>query len=266
MELVLRSWRERVEHDAPGLSADSSRWRVRKPPRQTQQGPRRRQQAARRARPARNNRAPVRPPPTAEKKFATAQLDNFGKTFAESYKWSPWRENNDARQRPDAPTTDEAQLRRWKLRGDMLRLATYYRVMRLHDKATRRVRREAVQRGLRAWAKRVLREARADTGEMDTEEGARPSRKRKVTYKETRTNKQRTTPEEMTTRRLAYTRRRHGCTASDVQLGKRQRDEMTAVARRCVRRSCATSHAYHDSTSALRLRYCTESECAYSRA
>ena len=120
----------------------------------------------------------------------------------------------------------------------MLRVATYYRVMRLHDKATRRVRREAVQRGLRAWAKRVLREARADTGEMNTEkgEGARPSRKHKVTYKETRTNKQRTTPEEMTTRRLAYTRRRHGCTASDVQLGKRQRDEMTAVARRCKAR------------------------------
>ena len=43
MSLVLRCWRERVEHDAAGISHDSTRWRVRREPRQHAR-PRRRQQ------------------------------------------------------------------------------------------------------------------------------------------------------------------------------------------------------------------------------
>ena len=77
MTLVLRCWRERVEHDAAGISHDSTRWRVRRGPQQH-------------ARPVRQQRrAPV--DVSAEKQFQMTQLINLV-DFATRFTWSPWRE------------------------------------------------------------------------------------------------------------------------------------------------------------------------------
>ena len=76
MTLVLRCWREQVEHDAAGISGDSTRWRVRREPRQHAR-PRRRQQ--------RRGLADG----TAEKQFQMTQLINLGTTLPPDSRGAP---------------------------------------------------------------------------------------------------------------------------------------------------------------------------------
>ena len=120
MTLVLRGWREQVEHDTPGINNDRTRWRVRRE-RRPRDGPRTRGGVARNARPS---------APSDERKFADARLANFGQV-AEDFTWSPWRDANPPRTSADGGD-DLDHLRRWRLKCDMLRVATYYRVTGAH--------------------------------------------------------------------------------------------------------------------------------------
>ena len=141
MTLVFRCWRERVEHDAAGINNDSSRWRVRKQTaRQRRAGPRTRA----------HDGGQRRPSPSAisdEKRFADGQLRNFTQ-FAETYKWSPWQEGGagtaeavrDDDSGPAQHTVDETQLQRWRLKCDLKRVATFYRVTGSQAKAEARKR------------------------------------------------------------------------------------------------------------------------------
>ena len=226
MTLVFRCWRERVEHDTPGLSHDSTRWRVRKPQRQQRAGPRTRPR-----RRAQNN--------SDEKKFADEQLRNFAHV-AQNYKWNPWGtkpDKHDAIDYPDDTTTvDASQLRRWRLKCDMMRVATYYRVTGAQSAADARKRSERVKARFRAWAASV-RGQRAAQETPGPAEDSRAGRKRPMegAYNQARTYKRRATQEEMIERRLRPRRRRMGPTATCTELGKRARDEMCDVARECRR-------------------------------
>ena len=67
--------------------------------------------------------------------------------------------------------------------------------------------------------------------------GQRTTRKRAMdpgSYSEARAYKQRATQEEMTLRRLQPRRRRLGPTATSTDIAKRQRDEMSEIAKTCV--------------------------------
>ena len=167
MTLVLRCWRERVEHDAPGINNDASRWRVRKV-RRRRAGPR-----------TRTRRAPDADATTAEeKKFAQEQLANFTE-FAAACTWSPWRgggakepeenEGNGAH----ADATNESQLGSWRLKCDLKRVATYYRVTGAQERADARKRSARTKARFRAWAASVRKEraARRAQDQADEDEG-----------------------------------------------------------------------------------------------
>ena len=160
LTLVFRCWRERVEHDTPGINNDSSRWRVRTERAQrVRVGPRTRRGARRRGPSQQSD----------ERKFADAQLSNFAKV-AGGYTWSPWREGS-ARVQAGSDDegddgrdgeVDEAQLARWKLKCDVMRVATYYRVRGARERAEARDRSAKTRARFRAWAASVVqtREAR----------------------------------------------------------------------------------------------------------
>ena len=69
-------------------------------------------------------------------------------------------------------------------------------------------------------------------------DGQRTTRKRAMdpgSYSEARAYKQRATQEEMSQRRLRTRQRRLGPTANSTEIGKRQRDEMSEIAKKCAR-------------------------------
>ena len=209
MTLVLRCWRERVEHDAAGISHDSTRWRVRREPRQHAR-PRRRQQ----------RRDPA--DGSAEKQFQMTQLINLD-DFATRFTWSPWRETQTRATTDDTDNTDVTQLRRWRLKCDLMRVATYYRVTGAQARVDARKRSDRIRARFREWAASVRRERAATArspAESEGEDGQRASRKRALqpgSYSEARAYKQRATQEEMSLRRLRPRRRRHGPTANSTE-------------------------------------------------
>ena len=239
LTLVFRCWRERVEHDTPGINNDSSRWRVRTE-RAQRVGPRTRRGARRNGGPSQQS---------DERKFADAQLSNFAQV-AGGYAWSPWREgsarvqegSDDEGDDDRDGAVDEAQLARWKLKCDVMRVATYYRVTGARERAEARGRSAQTRARFRAWAASVVQARRddevAERPAGQARDGGRAARKRQMApgaYREGRTNKQRATQEEVARRRLHSRRQRRGSTAADTQVGKRLRDDMCKVATRSVR-------------------------------
>ena len=89
LQLVFRSWRERVEHEAPGVSCDSSRWVVREERLGGQRTTRVTHAAAARR---------PRPPASSERKFADSQLAQM-EQIASTYTWSPWKPGDARAQR-----------------------------------------------------------------------------------------------------------------------------------------------------------------------
>ena len=150
MRLVFGCWRERVEHDAPGINSDMSRWRVR-----------RRWKAGRMTRSRQQQRGQQ---PSMERVFAQQQLHDFDKV-AHEFQWNPWRtrkEEQDAAresthaQKRRANTENETMTAQWRLRCDLLRVATYYRVTGSQRKAERRRRAGAAKDRFRRWAATVV--------------------------------------------------------------------------------------------------------------
>ena len=133
------------------------------------------------------------------------------------------------------------KLRRWRFKCDLMRVATYYRVTGAQTRVDARKRSARIRARFREWATSVRRErAAAVRPPTETEggDGQRASRKRPIqagSYSEARAYKQRATQEEMSRRRLRTRRRRHGPTANSTEIGKRQRDEMSEVARECAK-------------------------------
>ena len=70
-----------------------------------------------------------------------------------------------------AAREDEAQLGRWRLRGDLLRVATYYRVTGAKRRAERRTRRERAKTRFRQRAMTVLRGQRQQGADGDGRQG-----------------------------------------------------------------------------------------------
>ena len=85
LQLVVRLWRERVEHDKPGLSVDEDRWRVRRR-RATARRRSKRPQHASGARAAQNSGSATS---SSAADFAKRQRDDLG-VQADSFTWSPW--------------------------------------------------------------------------------------------------------------------------------------------------------------------------------
>ena len=151
-----------------------------------------------------------------ENKFAEAKLAQIGQ-LAAAFTWSPWKEGDTRTQhvqtRQDGTDRDdETQLERWRLRGDMLRIATFYRVTGAKRRAERRTRRERAKTRFRQWAMTVLRDQRQQGADGDAQQGQRTTGKRRAegepSYREARPYKQRATPAEMQRRRLRLRRTR----------------------------------------------------------
>ena len=176
-----------------------------------------------------------------EKQFQATQLINLV-DFATRFKWSPWRDTQPRVTTEEADdSTDMTQLRRWRLKCDLMRVATYYRVTGAQMRVDARKRSARTRTRFREWAASVRRERAAaarPSAETEGGNGQRASRKRPMqtgSYSEARTYKQRATQEEMSQRRLRPRRRRHGPTANSTEIGKRQRDEMSEIARECAK-------------------------------
>ena len=132
------------------------------------------------------------------------------------------------------------QLQRWRLKCDLMRVATFYRVTGAHARAEARMRSGRARARFRKWAASVIREReQAALQPMDTAEpDARESRKRAMPpgrYSETRTNRTRASPDEMDRRRTRARQSRLGTTMSSTEIGKRLRDEMREIAEQCGR-------------------------------
>ena len=243
MTLVFRSWRERVEHDTPGINNDNTRWRIRRAAR-TRNSPRRA--------PRRRGGAMVTHE-SVEKKFANERLNDVER-FAEGYKWSPWRDDSqriaiDGNHDEAVQRVDETLLTQWRMKSSLMRLATYYRVTGAHERAMRRRRTENTKTRFRAWAISVLNERRmtrtnGDTAttsqQLNTSQQVRrtqPQRHRPSAQHATANTdrKRRATAAQMAERRLQPQRRRRMPTATCTELGKRMRDEMNDVANECMR-------------------------------
>ena len=156
--------------------------------------------------------------------------------FATRFKWSPWRDVQPRATTEDTDNpTDMTQLRRWRLKCDLMRVATYYRVTGAQTRVDARKRSARIRARFREWATSVRRERTAapaarPPAEREGEDGQRASRKRARqpgSYSEARAYKQRATQEEMSQRRLRPRRRRHGPTANSTEIGKApaRRDE-----------------------------------------
>ena len=142
----------------------------------------------------------------------------------------------------DATAVDEVRLRRWRLKCDMKRVATYYRVTGAQANAEARKRSVRTRARFRAWAASVLRErvaggtsGQAAAGGQDDGQAGRKRPMMAGAYSEARAYKKRATQEEVTDRRLRPRRRRLGPTATNTEVGKQMRDDMSRVARQCVR-------------------------------
>ena len=102
--------------------------------------------------------------PSMERVFAQQQLHDFDKV-AHEFQWNPWRtrkEEQDAAresthaQKRRANTENETMTAQWRLRCDLLRVATYYRVTGSQRKAERRRRAGAAKDRFRRWAATVV--------------------------------------------------------------------------------------------------------------
>ena len=175
-----------------------------------------------------------------EKQFQVAQLRDF-EEYATRNRWSPWRETQAApAAHPEDADVDVEQLQRWRLKCDLMRVATFYRVTGAHARAEARVRSGRARARFRKWAASVIREReQAALQPMDTAEpDARESRKRAMPpgrYSETRTNRTRASPDEMDRRRTRARQPRLAPTMSSTEIGKRLRDEMREIAEQCGR-------------------------------
>ena len=160
--------------------------------------------------------------------------------MAASFTWSPWKEGDTRTQhetgQDGTDRDDETQLERWRLRGDMLRIATYYRVTGAKRRAERRTRRERAKARFRQWAMTVLRDQRQQGADGD-QQGQRETGKRRAegepSYREARPYKQRATHEEMQRRRLGSKRTRLVNTAQSTEIGRRLHENMEEIGRRC---------------------------------
>ena len=135
---------------------------------------------------------------------------------------------------------DMAQLQRWRLKCDLMRVATFYRVTGAHARAEARKRKDRVRARFRMWAASVIRErAHVAPQPMDTaEQDERESRKRVMPpgrYSDTRVNRPRASPDEMDRRRTRARQSRLAPTMSSTEIGKRLRDEMHEIAEKCER-------------------------------
>ena len=122
----------------------------------------------------------------------------------------------------------------------MLRVATYYRVTGAKRRAERRTRRERAKTRFRQWAMTVLRDQRQQGADGDAQQGQRATGKRRTegesSYREARPYKQRATPEAMQRKRLGPKRTRLVNTAQSTEIGKRLRENMEEIGRRCKER------------------------------
>ena len=116
---------------------------------------------------------------SAEKQFQMTQLINLD-DFATRFTWSPWRETQTRATTDDTDNTDVTQLRRWRLKCDLMRVATYYRVTGAQARVDARKRSARIRARFREWAASVRRERAATArppAESEGEDGQRASRK-----------------------------------------------------------------------------------------
>jgi hypothetical protein len=179
-----------------------------------------------------------KPEPLTDKQFAlerVAELDDM----AEGFTWSPWRDRNMTRPDRERGDSCRAQLARWRLRGDLLRLATYYRVTGSHERARTRQRRDTLRSRARAWMRSALEELRRPEPPAPASAEHRwEMRERNVrphAYIEVRQYRERASAEQLTHKRLVSRKRKKMATAQTTEMGKRMRDAMATVADRCKR-------------------------------
>ena len=254
MQLVLRLWRERVEHDAPGLSTSEARWVVR------EQRPRHHQQQRRSTR---NGKRPASEPTrdTVEQRFAAclASSGAWGE-LRERFKWSPWFPGGvaplpaPAGEEPDGEDEGEdgeeaGSYRRWRLQGQCLRVASYYRVMRCHGRATERERLRVARGRFQWWAASYLRHVKEERGARAADAAADAERRRRGELASANTRMARMparvyrsgvrtyTPraaQHVIDRRLLGTAPRRTQITSAAEIGPRLHELFGEVATRCV--------------------------------
>ena len=124
-------------------------------------------------------RAPV--DGSGEKQFQMSQLINLV-DFATRFTWSPWRETQTRAITDDTDdNTDATQLRRWRLKCDLMRVATYYRVTGAQARVDARKRSDRIRARFREWAASVRRErGQRPRGHQRTERRGRTASARRA--------------------------------------------------------------------------------------
>ena len=171
LQLVVRAWREQTEYNMPALQHDPTRWVVR-------------QTASARVGTNTSTRTLLGPILSSnEKQLAETKCEDWQDVNVLHRLWSPWLAHKEGKPKPK-PTTQvgprvaptpptrptEIQLR-WQLRDKCLRVATYYRVMKLRLRAEKRDRLCNIRRTFRKWAPTAVQEMR-DTTRRNTHQDA----------------------------------------------------------------------------------------------
>ena len=235
LQLVVRLWRERAEHDAPGLMTDETRWVVRT------------QKPSARLRKRRRRRAEEGK--SEEKKFACRPW------ACDPHKWNPWRtaEENTPTEDTECDSkggeTPSTMLLGWRLRDRCLRIASYYRVMRLRQQAEERRRRARTRGRFQQWAASAVAALAAEKASKQAAAAEADERERRGQRVSAATRMERKNPEvyrngvrrykpratnEARRRVLINKKRRKEPTIVGAEIGRRLHDIMLMVGMRCV--------------------------------
>ena len=96
--------------------------------------------------------------------------------------WTPWRSPKAVRAEEEAQADEghaDARMGGWRLRGDALRVATYYRVMHCRARAEAEARRRARRARFGAWWASFVELQREERGRAEAVEAAADERARR---------------------------------------------------------------------------------------
>ena len=168
------------------------------------------------------------------------------------FKWSPWRGQRDATQPADGEDEREDEptpaLRAWRLAGDALRVAAYYRVMHSDRRARDRRRHLAAKERFQRWIRSCIEQRRAEAAAKEHGQAAEAERQRRGervsgatrmqrtpadVYRDTRRYKPRAAAHDVERRLLSKAVRPRIIHAAEI--GPRLYDNLREIADRCAR-------------------------------
>ena len=171
LQLTIRAWREHVEHATPQLQNAPTKWKVRRPSRQSAATPSPAQSSAQNSQVlgvlVNAQNSALQTAETLDQALTRRRREDWTDLHVKARRWNPWGAPaptlpTDAQgQNDETPRPPDQQhlcaLKRWMLRDKCLRVATYYRVMHLHSRARRAVTLRRLRQRFASWALSFVR-------------------------------------------------------------------------------------------------------------